>query len=381
MATTGPRTSQTSPAVWRAMQAVDRVLDGPLAPNEAAAAAGSVVARTALGLRLVSGELGLPRDKRRAVRLLLASAEQGCVVAQGMLGVIPGGLGDVESCRWLHAAAERGASNAQCSLGDRFATGRGLPAADAAEAVRWWTRAADRGHTEAIAALHRVGKCRLLARAAELPAERPGEPAFMSILMFDTRACIACGVRLKEQKRCARCQQMSYCGLECQAAHWSLGGHKQACRGFVEEAFAEELLQADSGSAAAMFNVGMRYDEGRGVGADAAAAMRYYSASAAAGFAAAQYQLGVAHKDGRLGCARDSKRALEWFQLSAAQGFVDAQTAVGVMMRDGDGVEANLSGSARQSELAADSGSTDDMMKVLLGLANLLRKSEAADST
>ena len=80
---------------------------------------------------------------------------------------------------------------------------------------------------------------------------------------------------------------------------------------------------AAKGDARALFEVGNRYMEGRGVAADFAKAAKWYEISAGQGFAPAQYRLGNFNEKG-LGMARDLEKAKTWYQLSAQQGNASA---------------------------------------------------------
>jgi len=55
------------------------------------------------------------------------------------------------------------------------------------------------------------------------------------------------------------------------------------------------------------------------------------------GDATAQYNLGVMYDNGR-GVPQDYKEAVKWYRLSAEQGFADAQGNLGLMYAKGEGV-------------------------------------------
>jgi hypothetical protein len=54
-------------------------------------------------------------------------------------------------------------------------------------------------------------------------------------------SCSKCGTQSAALKRCSRCKQASYCGVECQNAAWK--GHKKTCVS-LEEVF-EKVEAAD----------------------------------------------------------------------------------------------------------------------------------------
>ncbi|RWB34658.1 MAG: peptidoglycan-binding protein, partial [Mesorhizobium sp.] len=76
---------------------------------------------------------------------------------------------------------------------------------------------------------------------------------------------------------------------------------------------------AAGGDAKALFEIGSRYAESRGVKQDMAAAAKWYEKSAELGFAPAEYRIGNFYEKGT-GVARDVKKAKTWYQLAAAQG-------------------------------------------------------------
>ena len=70
---------------------------------------------------------------------------------------------------------------------------------------------------------------------------------------------------------------------------------------------------AAAGDAAAQYNLGFLHDTGRGVPADAATAREWYEKAAAQGYAAAEYKLGEMHEQGRgvpVDLARRDRRQL-----------------------------------------------------------------------
>ncbi|MCD8341341.1 MAG: sel1 repeat family protein, partial [Clostridiales bacterium] len=74
----------------------------------------------------------------------------------------------------------------------------------------------------------------------------------------------------------------------------------------------------------AQYNLGLCYDNGRGVAMDKAKAVYWYEKAAQQGDASAQYNLGGCYYNGQ-GVARNRTKAKEWFQKAAAQGDEDAR--------------------------------------------------------
>lgn len=92
-------------------------------------------------------------------------------------------------------------------------------------------------------------------------------------------------------------------------------------------AVAPALIQlrerAEAGEAQAQFQLGVAFEEGRGVPANGRLAERWYRRAAEAGLGDAQLALGVIYAIGD-GVDRDYAQAYVWFDLAAAQGQADA---------------------------------------------------------
>lgn len=120
---------------------------------------------------------------------------------------------------------------------------------------------------------------------------------------------------------------------------------------------------AASGDAKALFEIGARYSEGRGVNADNAEAARWYTLSAELGFAPAQYRIGNFLEKG-VGVGRDLAKAKNWYQLAAAQGNASAMHNLAVLFAMGtDGVSDNES-AARWFLEAAELGVRDSQFNM-----------------
>ena len=81
--------------------------------------------------------------------------------------------------------------------------------------------------------------------------------------------------------------------------------------------------RAEQGDAIAQFNLGVMYDNGRGVTQDYARAIAWYKKAAEQGNASAQFNLGLMYAKGR-GVPQDYVRAHMWWNLAAALGDEDA---------------------------------------------------------
>ena len=89
-------------------------------------------------------------------------------------------------------------------------------------------------------------------------------------------------------------------------------------RGDYATALREWRPLAEQGYADAQFNLGVMYDEGRGVPQDDAEAVKWYRKAAEQGDAGAQYNLGVMYGNG-LGVPQDYAQAHMWYNLAASR--------------------------------------------------------------
>ena len=112
---------------------------------------------------------------------------------------------------------------------------------------------------------------------------------------------------------------------------------------------------ADQGHAGAQYNLGLKYDAGRGVPRDYWHAARWYRLAADQGHAAAQYNLGSRYLVGE-GVPQDDKEAVRWYRLAADQGHAGAQYNLGVMYDNGRGVPQDDEEAFRRLRLARDQG-------------------------
>jgi uncharacterized protein len=98
---------------------------------------------------------------------------------------------------------------------------------------------------------------------------------------------------------------------------------------------------AEQGDAPAQYNLGLMYDNGRGVPRDYAAAVQWYRKAAEQGHAGAQYNLGLMYDSGQ-GVPQDYAAALSWLRKAAEQsgtgGAGLAQVNLGRMYAKGRGV-------------------------------------------
>ncbi|WFP62976.1 peptidoglycan-binding protein [Mesorhizobium sp. WSM4904] len=120
---------------------------------------------------------------------------------------------------------------------------------------------------------------------------------------------------------------------------------------------------AAGGDAKALFEIGSRYAESRGVKEDMAAAAKWYEKAAELGFAPAEYRIGNFYEKG-IGVARDIKKAKTYYQLAAEQGNASAMHNLAVLFAmAADGVTDNES-AAHWFQEAADLGVKDSQFNL-----------------
>ncbi|MEA2928833.1 MAG: localization factor PodJL, partial [Hyphomicrobiales bacterium] len=155
---------------------------------------------------------------------------------------------------------------------------------------------------------------------------------------------------------------------------------------------------AASGNAAAEYEIGLRYSEGKGVPANLELAVHWFERAAQQGIAPALYRLGSLYEKGQgvkkdLNKARtlylqaadkgnakaihnlavlyaegidgkpDYRIAAQWFRKAADRGVADSQYNLGILYARGIGVEQNLAESYKWFALAANQGDQDAVKK------------------
>jgi TPR repeat protein len=98
-----------------------------------------------------------------------------------------------------------------------------------------------------------------------------------------------------------------------------------------EAVFDRKLEQAETGDAEAQYDVGYRFEKGRGVDEDEDEAFAWYSKSAAQGMDKGQYKVGICYLKGS-GIDQDLEVARVWLQKAAGQGYPPAQYQLGKLL-------------------------------------------------
>lgn len=120
---------------------------------------------------------------------------------------------------------------------------------------------------------------------------------------------------------------------------------------------------AASGDTKALYEIGNRFMDGRGVSSDYAKAAQWYELAATRGFAPAQYRLGNFFEKG-LGVERDLAKAREWYRQAAEQGNTSAMHNLAVLFAAGaDGAPDNAA-AAQWFNRAAEYGVKDSQFNL-----------------
>ena len=90
---------------------------------------------------------------------------------------------------------------------------------------------------------------------------------------------------------------------------------------------------AEQGYAKAQYNLGIMYDQGRGVDVNYKKAFEWYEKAAKQGLVDAQYNLGNMYYQGR-GVDQDDSMAMRWYANAAAQGDMEARAKVGAIVAE-----------------------------------------------
>jgi localization factor PodJL len=145
------------------------------------------------------------------------------------------------------------------------------------------------------------------------------------------------------------------------AAAYEVGTRYAEGRGVpvnLEEAARWFERAASKDLAPAQFRYASQLEKGLGVKKDLSAARKLYLAAAAKGNAKAMHNLAVLYAEGVDG-KPDFKTALKWFQKAADYGVADSQYNLGILYARGIGVDANLSESYKWFALAATQGDAE----------------------
>ncbi len=127
----------------------------------------------------------------------------------------------------------------------------------------------------------------------------------------------------------------------------------------VEQDYAKAMewymKASDAGSAESMRRIAMMYCDGLGVEQNYYITLEWFEKSAVAGNAESMYTLGMAYYNGTV-VSVDTVKAMEWFEKAAEQGHPGAARSIGYGYLKGIGVEKNSTKAVEWYEKAVDLG-------------------------
>lgn len=151
------------------------------------------------------------------------------------------------------------------------------------------------------------------------------------------------------------------------AEQWPRGKQGEAGKAYADGNFArarsiwEEL--AANGDGQAMNNLGVLYDQGKGVEPDTGRAMYWFSQAANAGNLGGMNNYGRFLEQGK-GIAPNPEEAARWFDMAARQGQAEAQFNLGYLYEHGRGVPRDDTAAAAWYSRAATLNQKDAMARL-----------------
>ncbi|CDZ67604.1 Putative peptidoglycan binding protein,Sel1 repeat protein [Neorhizobium galegae bv. orientalis] len=133
-------------------------------------------------------------------------------------------------------------------------------------------------------------------------------------------------------------------------------------------------LAADRGLVPAQYRLANLFEKGTGVSRDLTKAMTYYKQAADAGNASAMHNLAVLQASGAAG-QPDYAAAVSWFGKAADFGVADSQFNLAILLARGNGVKQDLEESYKWFAVAAKGGDKDAAQK-RDEVANAMRKEQ-----
>ena len=122
---------------------------------------------------------------------------------------------------------------------------------------------------------------------------------------------------------------------------------------------------AASGDAAAQYEAGLRFSDGRDVTRDPKQAVAYFEKAAAQGLAPAEYRLGSAYEKG-VGVDRDPSLAMAWYNKAADAGNIRAMHNLAVMAAEGAAGKPDYAKAANWFQKASAFGVRDSQFNLAI---------------
>ena len=253
--------------------------------------------------------------------------------AQDGIGLVNDFLGNsAEAVKWYTLAADRGFADAQNNLGVCYENGNGV-AKSYAEAVKWYKLAAEQGDS---IAQNNLGVCYANGEGVEQNYEEAVKWYRLAAEQGDSNAQFNLG--------------------------WCYENGNGAKQNY-EEAVKWYRLAAEQGDSNAQFNLGWFHENGIGTEQNYEEAVKWYRLAAEQGDSNAQLNLGWFHENG-IGTEQNYEEAVKWYRLAANQGDSAAQNNLGCCYENGNGVEKNYKEAVKWYRLAADQGDSNAQLNL-----------------
>lgn len=122
---------------------------------------------------------------------------------------------------------------------------------------------------------------------------------------------------------------------------------------------------AGAGDPLALFEIGARFTDGRGVTADLTEAARWYQLAADKGFAPAEYRIANLYEKGS-GVARDLAKARDYYERAADAGNASAMHNLAVLYATGVDGKPDIANAVKWFKQAADLGVSDSQFNLAI---------------
>lgn len=228
----------------------------------------------------------------------------------------------------LREAARRGDTRALCRLGEIYKRGEGDVRQDAAEAARWYRRAAELGDPSA---QNQLGD--LLCALEQVAEPMVAQPHETEAAAWWRKAAV---------QGCAQAQYSLACALAEVAPDEAVGFYRAA---------------AAQGHADAQHRLALCLEAGIGAERELAEAALMLQRAAEQACVGAQYRLALALADGGFGLPRNDCLAVRWLQRAAKRGNADAMCRLGACYEQGRGLAPSDAEALRWYRKAAAAGS------------------------
>jgi len=254
-----------------------------------------------------------------------------------------------------------GASESHRLLGDLALSGTGMPK-DAAIALEYYRRGAEKGSLSCQLALHRLFREGRALPKDPIEAERYGRAAAgtgdaaaaYELGQFYEQFCGEAPEWLRAAEWMRTASERGSLPATLRLAEYHLEGKL----GTVNSTEGIRLLRqaASLGSGEACFRIGEAYKNGIHLPQDGVASTAWFRVAADLGDALGENAYGLSLATG-VGTRADPKAAVVWFRRSAEQGNLDAKVNLGELYRHGVGVERDPAKAQSFFEEAARAGS------------------------